>query len=65
MKKLLLGLAASSLLLLGGCASVQTATPSDDDTDYNKIQTVENWAKQRGVTVIWVTRPTKTRDLKT
>ena len=64
MKKLLLGLAAVSLLL-GGCALVQTAAPSDDDTDYNKIQTVENWAKQRGVTVIWVTRPVKGRDLKT
>lgn len=65
MKKLLLGLAAVSLLL-GGCGSLKMATPADDDTDYNKIQTVETWAKQRGITVIWVTRPTvKPRDLKT
>lgn len=64
MKKLLLGLATVSLLL-SGCASVKTAMPSDDDTDYNKIQTVENWAKQRGVTVIWVTRPVKSPELKT
>ena len=63
MTKLLLGLAAASLLL-GGCASVKMATPADDDTDYNKIQTVENWAKQRGITVVWVNRPTRSRDVK-
>jgi uncharacterized protein YceK len=59
-KKLLLGLTAASLLL-SGCSAVQVATPADDNTDYNKIATVENWAKQRGVTVVWVNKPTKTK----
>ena len=61
MKKLLLGLSAAAVLLMSGCSTVQVATPSDDNTDYNKIATVENWAKQRGVTVVWVNRPTKTK----
>jgi uncharacterized protein YceK len=60
-KKLLLGLSAAAVLLMSGCSTVQVATPADDNTDYNKIATVENWAKQRGVTVVWVNRPTKSK----
>lgn len=63
MRKTACSIVATALVIAGGCASVSTpASLSNarvDDTDYQKIQLVEQWAARSNVTVVWVNRPTR------
>ncbi len=53
-------------LLLGACAGSPahpgaSADPENDDFDSNKVDTVTQWARVHGATVVWVNYPTKLR----
>jgi hypothetical protein len=62
MKRLLLlgGAVAASMMGFGGCASTSTTTSGYAyETDFAKMSAVEDLARKRGVTVIWLNAPQK------
>jgi outer membrane biogenesis lipoprotein LolB len=63
MQKVVFGLLAAASLVLGACASTgsthngsKTAVPGQD-TDVDKIATVNRWALDHHATVIWINYP--------
>ena len=65
MQKALFVMAAA--LSLGACAGIST-TPSNSktatpgvDTDTIKVATVNQWAQDKGATVVWIHYPTRSK----
>ena len=58
MKPRLLVVAAISLLL-SACAAMQPGEGLRIDTDWQKIQLVEEYHQKRGSTVVWMNYPTR------
>jgi hypothetical protein len=65
MNRAVFSLVVAASLLLSACASTgavqresRTSVPGDD-TDVNKVATVNRWAYDRGATVVWVNFPQK------
>jgi hypothetical protein len=57
---LLLGAVGAAMVGLVGCASTSTTTSSYTyETDFAKMSAVEDLARKRGVTVIWLNAPQK------
>ena len=44
---------------LAGCAALQMPAGSSMDLDYAKVQAIDNVARSRGVTVVWINMPLK------
>ena len=64
--KIALVIAAGTVVLLSGCASVGPApatqlTASDSNVDWRKMAAVDSVARARGVTVKWINLPEKVR----
>jgi uncharacterized protein YceK len=61
MKTTALLLSAVVLFLLGGCASISSATEpmAQNNVDYEKVYLVEQWAKRNNADVRWVNYPLK------
>jgi hypothetical protein len=61
MKRLmLLGAVGAAMVGLGGCASTPATTSGYTyETDFAKMSAVEDLARKRGVTVIWLNAPQK------
>ncbi len=59
--KIVLIVAASAVALISGCASVPNtgAIAYNDNVDTARVAAIENVARSRGVTVVWVNYPTK------
>ena len=57
--KTVLIVAASATALISGCASLPSSDAYYDNVDTAKVAAIENVAKTRGVTVMWINYPQK------
>ena len=55
----LIALAIVTIVGLAGCAATQTPASFSMETDFAKIQAVNNAARGMGVQVVWVNAPQK------
>lgn len=59
MKPMLLALASMAMLMLGGCASMSTASNYAHEVDSAQVAAIEAAARQSGVQVHWLNYPRK------